>query len=34
VSREGTVRVSMEFFNTEKEIEFFLEAIRKIVKKV
>ena len=31
---EGTVRVSPGFFNTEKEIEFFLEAIRAISKKV
>ena len=31
---EGTVRVSPGFFNTEKEIDFFLEAIGKISKKV
>ena len=31
---EGTVRVSPGFFNTEKEIEFFLEAVRGITKKV
>ena len=31
---EGTVRVSPGFFNTEKEIDFFLEAIRGISKKV
>lgn len=31
---EGTVRVSPGFFNTEKEIEAFLKAIREISKKV
>jgi cysteine desulfurase / selenocysteine lyase len=31
---EGTVRVSPGFFNTEKDIEFFLEGIRKISQKV
>ena len=31
---EGTVRVSPGFFNTEKEIETFLQAIREIAKKV
>ncbi len=31
---EGTIRVSPGFFNTEKEINFFLEAVGKISKKV
>ncbi|MBI4764539.1 MAG: aminotransferase class V-fold PLP-dependent enzyme, partial [Deltaproteobacteria bacterium] len=31
---EGTIRVSTGFFNTEKEIDFFLEAVRGISKKV
>ncbi len=31
---EGTVRVSPGFFNTEKEMETFLQAIREIAKKV
>ena len=31
---EGTIRVSPGFFNTEKEIDFFLEAVRGITKKV
>jgi cysteine desulfurase/selenocysteine lyase len=31
---EGTVRVSPGFFNTEKEIDFFLKAVREILKKV
>jgi cysteine desulfurase / selenocysteine lyase len=31
---EGTVRVSPGFFNTEKEIDFFLEAVRGILKKI
>jgi cysteine desulfurase / selenocysteine lyase len=31
---EGTIRVSPGFFNTEKEIDFFLEATREILKKV
>ena len=31
---EGTIRVSPGFFNTEEEIDFFLEAIRGILKKV
>jgi cysteine desulfurase/selenocysteine lyase len=31
---EGTIRVSPGFFNTEKEIDFFLQAVRGISKKV
>ena len=31
---EGTIRVSPGFFNTEKEIDFFLEAVRGITKKI
>jgi cysteine desulfurase family protein len=31
---EGTIRVSPGFFNTEKEIDFFLEAVKGITKKV